>query len=127
MRQLEENKIKYYLIDNLVWCDYGFPERPYTYNEEELKYHLESCRPEWNGLNDGKFYYCNVSWSAEKSGKFKLKDSDFIVLDKINPKDKNECHKIVEFSRGCSSFCKVCGGCGKDNTHYIPVGEQIKR
>ena len=118
--------INYDIKPDLVWCDFGFPEQPFKRDAQQLIEHLEYCRPEWNGLNDGKFYYCNVSWSAEKSGLFELKEGDYIDLKDIDPEDKNECHKLVELSRGTSSFCRVCGGCGRDNTNYIPVGMQKK-
>lgn len=128
INQLEEKfrryQINYDIKPSLIWCDFGFPERPYKRNEEQLREHLEYCRPEWNGLNDGKFYYCNVSWSAEKCGKFNLKPEDYIILEDINPEDKEACHQLVELSRGTSSFCRICGGCGRDNTNYINVGIQ---
>lgn len=116
-----EHEIKY----ALEWCDFGFPLNPSVYDDDELKEHLKACNPEWNGLNDGKFYYCNISWSAEKSGHFKLREEDYIDLVRIDPNDKKECHKIVELSRGTSSFCSVCGGCGSDNKRYVPIGVQL--
>lgn len=117
--------VSYNIRNSLEWVDFGFPLNPVKRTSEELENHLKCCHPEWNGINDGKFYYCNVSWSAEKSGNFKLQPSDYIVLEDINPNDKGQCHKIVELSRGTSSFCKICGGCGSDNKNIIPVGEQI--
>lgn len=117
--------INYDIKPELIWCDFGFPNHPFIRDEKQIKEHLEYCRPEWNGLNDGKFYYCNVSWSAEKSGKFKLRPDDYIVLEDIDPDDKDACHTLVELSRGTSSFCRICGGCGRDNTCYIPTGVQI--
>lgn len=116
--------INYDIKPSLIWCDFGFPKRIYERNQKQLKEHLEYCRPEWNGLNDGKFYYCNISWSAEKSGLFHLSKEDYIVLKDINAKDKEACHQLVELSRGTSSFCKVCGGCGRDNTDYVIAGVQ---
>lgn len=123
----KEYGINYDIKPSLIWCDFGFPNRPYIRSGEELKEHLDSCRPEWNGLNDGKFYYCNISWSAEKSGKFQLSKEDYIVLEEIDEKDKRACHRLVELSRGTSSFCKICGGCGKDNRNYVEVGIQKDR
>lgn len=122
--KFKKYKINYDIKSDLIWCDFGFPKRPYKRNEQQLKEHLAFCRPEWNGLNDGKFYYCNVSWSAEKSGHFQLKDDDYICLEAMDPTDKDECHKIVELSRATCSFCKICGGCGKDNENYVEVGVQ---
>ena len=131
IRQLEkkfqEYDINYDIKPSLVWCDFGFPEYPVKRNKQELEEHLACCRPEWNGLNDGKFYYCNVSWSAEKSGRFKLNPKDYIVLEDVNPNNKEQCHLLTELSRGTSSFCRVCGGCGKDNTNYVPTGIQMER
>lgn len=109
----------------LEWCDFGFPTHPYHYNEEQLEEHFDCCNPEWNGLNDGRFYYCNISWSAEKSGNFELDEKDYIQLEDIDAYDREACHRIVKLSRGTSSFCSVCGGCGSDNVNYVPVGEQL--
>lgn len=125
IKKFEQYDIQYDIKPELLWCDFGFPETPFKRNEKQMEEHLASCRPEWNGLNDGKFYYCNISWSAEKSGRFKLADEDYIVLKDVDANDKDACHKIVELSRGTSSFCKVCGGCGKDNTNYVRTGIQL--
>lgn len=122
--KLEEYQINYKINSSLAWADFGFPVSPMKFNEEELKKHIQSCRPDWNAVNDGKFYYCNVAWSAEKSGLFKLHDDDYIVLEEIDPQDKEKCHLIVELSQGSSSFCKLCGGCGSDNKNYVEVGVQ---
>ena len=124
---LNKKHVSYEIKYALEWVDFGFPISPVVRTDEQLREHLKYCHPEWNGLNDGKFYYCNVSWSAEKSGQFKLQESDYIVLEDVDPMDKEACHKIVELSRGTSSFCRVCGGCGRDNEKYVPVGEQLER
>jgi len=123
--KLQRTGVDYEVKHALEWCDFGFPDRPYHYNESQLQRHLECCTPEWNGLNEGRFYYCNVAWSAGKSGLFDLERSDYINLTDINPQDKQACHTIVELSRGTSSFCKICGGCGSDNKNYVPIGEQM--
>lgn len=121
---LKSYNINYDIKPSLIWCDFGFPEHPFKRSEQQLKEHLKYCRPEWNGLNDGKFYYCNISWSAEKSGLYTLKPADYIVLENIDPSDRKACHGIVKLSRGTSSFCQICGGCGRDNENYVAVGVQ---
>lgn len=126
VEKFEQYNIQYDIKSDILWCDFGFPQSPYKRNGEQLKQHLAYCRPEWNGLNEGKFYYCNLSWSAEKSGYFKLMEEDYIVLKDIDPSDKMACHQLVELSRGTSSFCRICGGCGKDNTNYVETGIQIE-
>ena len=124
-REIDGHGLEYDVRHSQVWSDFGFPSSPAERTKEETAYHLRSCHPEWNGLNDGKFYYCNISWSAEKSGKFELNMDDYIGLKKINANDKEACRSIVNLSRGSSSFCRICGGCGRDNTDYVPVGLQV--
>jgi len=124
--KLRKGGVAYEIKYALEWCDFGFPTQPFSYDEKQLEEHLRCCSPEWNGLNDGKFYYCNISWSAEESGHFRLQKEDYIVLEDIDEKDKTACHAIVELSRGTSSFCRVCGGCGSDNKNYVSIGEQLK-
>lgn len=119
--------IDYYRNDHIVWTEFGFPLKPYNRNPKELKIHLESCRPDWNAIHDGKFFYCNVSWSAEESGRYTLCPQDYIEMKTIDATDKEECREIVRLSRGTSSFCAVCGGCGKDNNNYVETGVQISK
>lgn len=123
---LDRAQVDYEIRPVLIWTDYGFPPSRISRTNEEVKIHLDACKPEWNGLNDGRFYYCNCSWSAEKSGHFKLQSDDYIELSEIDPGDKEACRDIVRLSCGHSSFCKICGGCGRDNTNYVKVGEQIR-
>jgi hypothetical protein len=127
VKRASELGIDYYRNPNITWTDFGFPENPVRRTPEQLEEHLKSCRPNWNALHDEKFYYCNVSCCAEMSGRFKLQPEDYIEVKEINPKDKEACRKIVELSRGTSSFCKICGGCGKDNTNYVTTGIQMER
>lgn len=127
IEKAEEYGIDYYRNPSIIWTDFGFPGRPLKRTAEQLEEHLRSCRPNWNALHGGKFYYCNVSWCAEQSGHFKLQHEDYIELEKIDPKDKEACRRIVELSRGTSSFCRICGGCGADNTNYVPTGVQIQK
>lgn len=127
VERARELGIDYYRNPSIVWTDFGFPDHPVRRNDAQLEEHLRSCRPNWNALQDGKFYYCNVSCCAELSGRFKLQPTDYINLETIDPTDKKGCRKIVELSRGTSSFCRICGGCGADNTNYVPTGVQMGR
>lgn len=125
IEKAEEYGIDYHRNPSIVWTDFGFPEHPVKRTPEQVEEHLRSCRPNWNALHGDRFYYCNVSWCAEQSGHFKLQQEDYIELEKIDPEDKKACRKIVELSRGTSSFCRICGGCGADNTNYVPTGAQM--
>ncbi|WP_026759277.1 radical SAM protein [Selenomonas ruminantium] len=125
VRRAEEYGIDFSRNASIVWTDFGFPNHPLKRTPEELENHLKSCRPNWNALHGGRFYYCNVSWCAEQSGRFRLLPDDSIALADIDSKDKVACRKIVELSRGTSSFCRICGGCGKDNTKFVETGRQL--
>lgn len=124
-KKVKEYEIDHYRNNSIIWTDFGFPSNPMKRTLEQLEEHLQSCRPNWNALHGDRFYYCNVSWCAEQSGHFKLQKDDYIELKMIDPMDKEACRKIVELSRGTSSFCRICGGCGADNTNYVPTGEQM--
>lgn len=125
VERVRQHGIDYYRNDSIVWTDFGFPDHPLKRTQEQLEEHLRSCRPNWNALHSGKFYYCNVAWCAQQSGRYQLLPQDYIDLEAIDPKDKAACRKIVQLSRGTSSFCKICGGCGADNTSFVTTGVQI--
>lgn len=125
--RIKEKEIDYSRNSSIVWTDFGFPDHIYRRNAEELETHLKSCRPNWNALHNGRFYYCNVSWCAEQSGKYKLLPEDYLDLKSIPKENKAACRKIVELSRGTSSFCRICGGCGSDNKNVVPTGVQMER
>lgn len=127
-------KIKQYSLEYTVtkmetWNDFYFPERQIKIDNNKCAAHMKECSPIFHGYNDKKIYYCHVAWSAEKMGKFKLSESDYVDLTEIN--DNESRHHIAEHCLGIVdggyiSFCQFCGGCGKDNTSCVIAGEQIK-
>lgn len=130
-RLLEDNQIWFHNRPSLKWCDFGFPQEPFSYKEEQIREHMLNCGPIFHGLNDKKFYYCHVAWSAEKCGEFQLTEKDYVDLSNINSSDPKQKRKIVEHSlgfmeEGYVSLCKLCGGCGKDNKRMVQAGEQVK-
>jgi hypothetical protein len=127
VQRLDSYGIEYIRRDSIPWVDFGFPEHPVRRTAEQAKAHTACCKPNWNGLHGDKFYYCNVSWAAQQSGHFQLSPEDYVVLTDINPDDKEDCRRIVELSRGTSSFCNICGGCGRDNQNYVPTAVQMER
>lgn len=127
---LEENQINYSLESSLTWSDFMFPDRECD-KIKDVRRHMLCCAPEFHGLNDGKFYYCHVAWSAEKAGLIKLQNTDYLELKSLNKEDIYECRKIVEHASGkieggYVSLCEYCMGCGSDNKNYIAVGEQME-
>ncbi len=130
-QQLRDWDVDYGIMKNRIWCDTGFPEHPCQITDELARAHMLGCNG-WRGLNDGKFYYCNISWSAEKAGLFKLSEGDYIDLASMEENSRKTKQKIYDFSlgnlppNGYMSFCKVCGGCGPDNQDFVLAGEQVE-
>lgn len=117
---------------SLEWRDVGFPTNPNHFSDEEIKHHMKSCSADWRGINDGKFYYCNIAWSAEKAGLATLEPDDYLVMEELAKdisKGKEQLLKLSEgyFDKGYMSFCRKCGGCGVDNTKLVVPGVQIQR
>lgn len=115
---------------SLEWRDVGFPTHPFNFSDEEMKTHMKLCSADWRGINDGKFYYCNIAWSAEKAGLTKLEEDDYLVMEELaneGQMGKERLLKLSEgyFEKGYMSFCRKCGGCGMDNTKLVVPGVQL--
>lgn len=131
-RTLDARGICYSVEESLQWTDFCFPRQNMEIKITDAKNHMLCCAPEFHGLNDGKFFYCHVAWSAEKAGLIKLKEGDYISLDTIDPASKEACRAIVEHGNGIVengyvSLCEKCMGCGSDNKNFVMAGEQISR
>ena len=129
-KKLEENQIICHIRKDLVWCDFGFPEKPVMIEESRAREHMLSCNPGWRGLGDKTFYFCNVAWSAQKAGLCQLEEGDFLFLPEMEAGTEETKERIVAmslgiFERGYLSFCRQCGGCGNDNQNFVNAGEQV--
>lgn len=127
---LQEQGIRYSVETSLQWTDFCFPDNENSVGIPNVRNHMLCCAPEFHGLNDGRFYYCHVAWSAEKAGLFQLADGDYLDLELLDSNSKTDCRKIVEHANGnidggYVSLCEKCMGCGPDNKRYISVGEQL--
>ena len=126
---LDEMGVDYVVNSAKKWCSFGFPKNPLNIDKQYCEAHMKACSPIFHGYNDGKIYYCHVSWSAEKLGRIVLKSSDYIDLKALK---NEESHVISEHCfgrlRGSSyiSFCEYCGGCGDDNKNVVLAGQQVK-
>ena len=115
---------------SLEWRDVGFPENPNNFSDEEIVRHMKCCSADWRGVNDGKFYYCNIAWSAERAGLTTLEPDDYLVLDDLAEEGICGKEKLLklsqgDFEKGYMSFCRKCGGCGMDNTKLVVPGVQL--
>ncbi|MBD5449614.1 MAG: radical SAM protein [Lachnospiraceae bacterium] len=127
---LERYKVSYSVQKSLQWTDFCFPNNEDSVKISDIRNHMLCCAPEFHGVNDGKFYYCHVAWSAEKAGLFQLRDSDYLDLELLDGNSKTDCRRIIEHANGnvdggYVSLCAKCMGCGSDNKRYISVGEQL--
>lgn len=130
---LKNYEIPYSIEKSLEWVDFCFPstDKGKKLPIKDVRAHMLCCSPAFHGLNDGKFYYCHVAWSAEKAGLINLKDSDFIELKKYSATVKNKRY-LIEYASGKMednyvSLCEKCMGCGTDNPYVVPAGKQRSR
>ena len=121
--------LRYSVNRSLRWCDFGFPVNNRMFDFDKVREHMLSCRPIFHGLNDGKYYYCHVSWSADKAKLLKNVSDDYIDLRTLDDDDRAK-EAILEHSngnmaKGFVKLCKICGGCGNDNTEFVKAAEQM--
>ena len=126
---LSGHHIPYEINKDMRWLDFKFPDEPLDQPYMDVREHMMRCNPAFHGLNDGKFYFCHVCWSAEKAGLFRLKETDYIDLSRI--KTIEEKRQVVLFANGeilngggYISMCEVCAGCGDDNNNTVIAAEQ---
>lgn len=129
---LEEYGIAYSVEKSLTWVDFCFPckEDGQKLPIKDVRAHMLCCSPAFHGLNDGKFYYCHVAWSAEKAGLTALEENDCMNLAdyEVNAGNKKA---LIEYAGGNMkgsyvSLCEKCMGCGSDNPFVVPAGRQAE-
>lgn len=121
--------LRYSVNRSLRWCDFGFPVNNRMHDFDKVREHMLSCGPIFHGLNDGRYYYCHVSWSADKAKLLKNVPDDYVDLRKLGDDDSAK-EAILEHSngnmeKGFVKLCKICGGCGNDNTEFVKAAEQM--
>lgn len=129
VKMVKDAGLRYSVNRSLRWCDFGFPVNNRMYDFDKVREHMLSCGPIFHGLNDGKYYYCHVSWSADKAKLLKNVSDDYIDLRILDDDDRAK-EAILEHSngnmaKGFVKLCKICGGCGNDNTEFVKAAEQM--
>lgn len=124
---LKTSRIDYSVANQKRWRSFGFPVRHVNIDDAYCAMHMRECSPIFHGYNDGKVFYCHVAWSAEKIGRYHLKDKDFVDLRKLRLASRHIIaeHCLGEIEDGYVSFCQFCGGCGKDNMNEVMAGVQM--
>lgn len=124
---LEERNITYRHKPDMTWKKFYFPRENQGVQFHTIREHMLNCNPVFRGLNDNKFYYCHIVWSAVKAGLLEENGTDYIDLNKeFNEEDKKNflLYDLGVMKKGYVSLCEYCGGCGSDNTSVIPAGIQ---
>lgn len=130
-KELEQYGIPYRIVNSDSWLDFGFPVNSWDLDKIGAQEHFMDCYPLFRGLNDRKFYFCHVCWSAEKAGLFQNTTEDYIELEKIKPSKESKL-RLLEYNlgfleKGYMELCKKCGGCASKNIKSVPAGEQTKK
>ena len=127
VEKLTDNNIQYVLRSSEQWKDFGFPTVVPSIGKDVAE-HMNTCAPLFHGLNDNKFYYCHVAWSAEKAGMYKLEKYDYIDLENLAMKDRRDIvyHALGFMEPQYVSLCKICGGCGSDNPNNVKAAIQME-
>lgn len=130
--KLDKFNINYKISGSDFWLDFNFPHKPLKLPNETVINHMHSCSPVFKGINDNKFYYCHIVWSAIKSGLLKDDSNDYLDLEDINPAKDIDKLALIEnnlgfMPKGYVSLCKMCGGCAKDNSLKVLPALQMDR
>lgn len=120
--------IEYEIRKSPIWADFLFPYSKFYIDNNNIREHMLNCSPTFKGINDSKFYYCHLVWSAVKAGLIKENNTDYINLNK--KLENEEKLKLLQFSLGIMdndyiSLCRLCAGCGDDNINFIKPAVQI--
>jgi hypothetical protein len=112
------------------WLDFGFPHKPLNIPEDELVEHMHDCNPVFRGLNNGKFYWCHLVWSAVRSGLLAENKSDYLDLTALDPRNPEDKLMLIEYNlgymeNGYVSLCRFCAGCAKSNTMFVDPAIQV--
>ncbi len=129
--ELEKRKIRFYYNREMEWKDHGYPKNPCAYPDEKAKEHLKLCGHTTHSMNEGRLYYCDAMYGAEKNTGYATEKDDYLdfkeLIQWIDTKKAKE--RVIEYcfgeinDKGFPSFCKVCAGIGHDNSKIIRAGE----
>lgn len=127
VKKLQDSNIECVVFSSKEWKDFRFPVSAYS-TDLSIREHMMNCAPLFHGLNDNKFYFCHVAWSAEKAGLYRLKKSDYVDLDELDVAEKRKLvqHAMGEMEEKHVSLCSVCGGCGEDNPNNVKAAIQMR-
>lgn len=124
---LEKENIEYEQKKEMKWKNFYFPREKQKVKMNTIREHMLMCNPIFRGINDNKFYYCHIVWSAVQAGLLPEKESDSIdISGTLNEEERRNlmAYDLGIMRNGYVSLCEYCGGCGEDNLEIIPAGVQ---
>lgn len=124
---LDKWNIRYEHNPDMTWKDFYFPRENQKVVYSSVRNHMLNCSPLFRGLNDQRFYYCHIVWSAVKAGLLDEKETDYFDLNTVIDEEKKLqllMYDLGYMKEGYVSLCEFCGGCGSDNKSIIPAGIQ---
>lgn len=127
---LQENDIEHYVIPNNVWKDIVYPDL--SYKSDNPKAHMLACGHSTHSVGDGKLYWCDPAYAAEKFLGYASEHDDYLDLkETIGNHTKQEVSiEIMRYflgdmnGKGYMSLCEKCAGIGQDNDRVVKAGRQ---
>lgn len=126
---LTQSSIPYELLKYESWKDFGFPHDSFHIPDDAVEKHMHACAPIFKGLNDNKFYYCHIVWSAVFCGLYEEDPNDSLDLKTLNADNDKDKVTLLEYNlgympKGYVSLCKYCRGCSERNNKTVMPGVQ---
>lgn len=125
--RLQQHNIRYRWNREMNWKSFYFPREEQQVKFHTVREHMLCCNPVFRGLNDKKFYYCHIAWSAVEAGLLEENRADYVVLEQIKTDADRKRFLACDLGfveNGHISLCRYCGGCGSDNKSVVRAGEQ---
>lgn len=131
-KRLSQWGIEYYVIPNNTWKDIVYPKD--TYTAADPKKHMLLCGHSTHSVDNGRLYWCDPAFAAERFTGFCTREGDFLDLEE-NRKRNNKFEasaNIIRYllgdvnERGYMSICEKCAGVGRDNDRIVSAGVQKK-
>ena len=93
---------------------------------------MRICGHSTHSVGDGKLYWCDPAYAAEKFMGYESKKDDFLDLkrNKANNSKYDASLNIMKYflgnvnENGYMSLCEKCAGIGEDNDRIVRAGEQ---
>ena len=124
------NGIEHYVIPNNIWKDIVYPDL--SYNAENPREHMITCGHSTHSVGDGKLYWCDPAYAAEKFLGYPSKKNDYLDLTE-NKKNNSKYEASLNILKyflgnvnddGYMSICEKCAGIGDDNDRVVEAGVQ---